>query len=203
MRKVWLTLLAVLVMISATAAPVAANDSPLNWLNWFWGGNRSGNNSAITQPTAPSISQPAEPVTHAAPGDDSSRTVSKLKADENHILGQVNEERAKAGLAPLKIDYRLVSTARAKSQDMIDNGYFAHESPVLGSPFEQLKRAGISYRYAGENIAGNTSASRAMEAWMNSPGHRVNILNPEFTHIGIGVMDGGPYGKMMTQQFVG
>jgi len=66
-----------------------------------------------------------------------------------------------------------------------------------------MRAAGISYRTAGENIAGNPSAAGAMRAWMNSPGHRANILNPNFTRIGIGVVDGGPYGKILTQHFIG
>ena len=112
-------------------------------------------------------------------------------------------ERAKKGLPALQIDYRLVQTARAKSRDMIKGGYFDHQSPTLGSPFDQMRKAGIPYRYAGENIAGNSSAAGAMVSWMNSSGHRANILNPNFNHIGIGVVDGGPYGKMLTQQFIG
>jgi uncharacterized YkwD family protein len=126
-----------------------------------------------------------------------------LNQDENYILKQVNSERAKAGLKPLEIDYRLVQTARAKSADMIKGGYFSHQSPTLGSPFDQMKKAGITYSYAGENIAGNPSAAGAMTSWMNSAGHRANILNSSFTRIGIGVVDGGTYGKMLTQQFIG
>lgn len=114
----------------------------------------------------------------------------------------VNEERAKVGLAPLVIDSRLVELARKKSADMIKNGYFSHISPTYGSPFDMMKAAGISYRMAGENIAGAPSVDRAHVALMNSPGHRANILNPNFTHIGIGIVDGGPYGKMFTQMFV-
>jgi uncharacterized YkwD family protein len=197
MRKVWLILLAALVMAITTAAPVAAAGNNQNWSDGPW----SGKDRAITQPTDPSISQPTEPVAGQTPENDVKAT--HLTADEKLILEQVNVERKKAGLAPLTIDYRLVQTARAKSQDMIDNGYFDHDSPNLGSPFDQMKRAGISYRSAGENIAGNSSAAGAMEAWMNSPGHRANILNPDLTHMGIGVIDGGSYGKMLTQQFIG
>jgi uncharacterized YkwD family protein len=126
-----------------------------------------------------------------------------LSADEAYILEQVNAARAQAGLRALKIDFRLVETARAKSQDMVDNGYFGHTSPSMGSPFDQIRRAGISYRYAGENIAGSSTAQRAFQMWMQSPGHRANILNANFTHIGIGVAQGSPYGKILTQHFIG
>lgn len=162
-----------------------------------------------TQPTVPSPSQDSRPV--QAPTPDKTGTgnadkispVRNLTADESYILEQVNAERAKAGLAPLQVDYRLAQNARTKSQDMITQGYFDHQSPSLGSPFDQMNRAGITYQYAGENIAANSTAAGAMESWMNSPGHRANILNPNFTHIGIGVVDGGQYGKMLTQQFIG
>lgn len=144
-----------------------------------------------------------KPVSNTGSGVDEKLLVRDLTADETHIFKQVNAERARNGLPALQINYRLLQTARAKSLDMIKGGYFAHQSPTLGSPFDQMKKAGIPYRYAGENIAGNSSAAGAMVSWMKSSGHRANILNPKFSHIGIGVVDGGPYGKMLTQQFIG
>ena len=93
--------------------------------------------------------------------------------------------------------------ARLKSQDMIDNNYFSHNSPTYGSPFDMMKSYDIKYVYAGENLAGNPSIQDAHESLMNSQGHRENILNPNFTHIGIGVREGSKYGKMITQMFVG
>ncbi|MDI3522493.1 MAG: hypothetical protein PWP43_675 [Bacillota bacterium] len=126
-----------------------------------------------------------------------------LTVDEARMVELVNQERAKAGLKPLAVDMRLVETARAKSRDLIEENYFGHISPKLGSPFEQMQRAGISYRYAGENLAGAPTVDRAHAALMKSPGHRANILSPHFTRIGVGIVDGGPYGKMFTQQFVG
>jgi Uncharacterized protein with SCP/PR1 domains len=156
-------------------------------------------------PTFPSVPRDSQPIQSPAPdsGVDQNAPAKDLTADENYILQRVNAERAKAGLGALQIDNRLLQTARAKSQDMIAHGYFDHQSPVLGSPFDQMKKAGITYRYAGENIAGNSSAADAMVSWMNSSGHRANILNPNYTRIGIGVVNGGPYGKMLTQQFIG
>ncbi|MFA5246207.1 MAG: CAP domain-containing protein, partial [Pedobacter sp.] len=79
--------------------------------------------------------------------------------------------------------------------------YFSHTSPTYGSPFDMIKAEGVSYRYAGENIAGNSTASRAMTAWMQSEGHRANILNPNFTHIGLGVAyQASPY-NIYVQEF--
>jgi uncharacterized YkwD family protein len=140
--------------------------------------------------------EPQEPAPQPAP-------VSGLTADEQAMLDLVNQERVRAGVEPLKVDPALTRTARLKSQDMVDNNYFSHNSPTYGSPFDMMKAAGISYRTAGENIAGAPTVARAHQGLMNSDGHRKNILNPNFTHVGIGVVDGGPYGKMFTQQFIG
>ncbi|MGI6604792.1 MAG: CAP domain-containing protein [bacterium] len=126
-----------------------------------------------------------------------------LTKDEAQMLELVNQERAKAGLKPFVVDKGLVETARAKSRDMVENNYFGHISETLGSPFDQMSAAGISYRYAGENIAGAPTVAQAHNGLMNSPGHRANILSANFTRIGIGIVDGGPYGKMFTQQFAG
>lgn len=115
----------------------------------------------------------------------------------------VNQERVKSGVPPLKIDARLVDLARKKSQDMITRHYFGHTSPIYGSPFQMMQAAGIKYRTAGENLAGAPDVQTAHTNLMNSPGHRANILNPAFTHIGIGIVPGGPYGAMFTQMFVG
>src|SRR5690606_24855176 len=127
----------------------------------------------------------------------------ELTAEEKQMLDLVNAARQQAGLQPLAADPELVKLARLKSRDMIENNYFSHDSPVYGSPFDMMKQFGISYRSAGENIACNQSVQAAHEALMNSPGHRANILNASFTHIGIGIVDGGPCGKMFTQMFIG
>jgi len=122
---------------------------------------------------------------------------------EYEMLEYVNEARRKAGVAPLKMDNKLVQIARLKSQDMVIKNYFDHTSPTYGSPFEMMSKFGVDYHYAGENLAGHYSVSGAHNALMNSPGHRRNILDPNFTHIGIGIVEGGPYGMMFTQMFVG
>lgn len=119
------------------------------------------------------------------------------------MLSLINQERAKAGLSPLTADMRLVELARKKSLDMIQNNYFGHVSPTYGSPFDMLKAAGISYRAAGENIAGAPTVARAHALLMASQGHRANILSSSYNRVGIGIVDGGPYGKMFTQLFIG
>jgi len=154
-------------------------------------------------PTQPAPTKPAQPApTQPAPTQPAPQPAG-LTAEEQQMVNLVNQERAKAGLKPLAADMRLVKLARMKSQDMIDKKYFAHQSPTYGSPFDMMKKEGISYRTAGENLAGANSVTRAHELLMQSSGHRQNILNPAFTHIGIGIVKGGPYGMMFTQMFIG
>ena len=123
----------------------------------------------------------------------------QLSAEEQKMIQLVNQERQKAGVSPLTIDPELSRVARIKSQDMKDKGYFSHTSPTYGSPFDMMKSFGITYRAAGENIALNSSVEGAHTSLMNSEGHRENILNSSFTHIGIGIVDGRYY----TQMFIG
>lgn len=123
--------------------------------------------------------------------------------DEQAMLNLINKERAAAGLQPLTMDAQLTQIARDKGQDMIDNNYFGHQSPTYGSPFDQMKSNGVTYRYAGENLAGAPDVNTAHTNLMNSPGHKANILKPEYTEVGIGVVEGGPYGKMYVQEFNG
>lgn len=119
---------------------------------------------------------------------------------ESEVVRLVNEARAKNGLKPLTHDWELSRVARYKSQDMRDNKYFSHTSPVYGSPFQMIKNFGISYRSAGENIAyGQRTPQAVVNAWMNSSGHRANILNASFTHIGVGYVKDGNY---WTQMFI-
>ncbi|WYV00227.1 CAP domain-containing protein [Oceanobacillus sp. FSL H7-0719] len=126
---------------------------------------------------------------------------SALSQFELQVVELTNQERAKNGLQPLKVDNKLSEVAREKSRDMASNGYFDHNSPSYGSPFDMMKSFGISYRTAGENIAqGQKTPQEVVNAWMNSPGHRANILNGEFTHIGVGYVEQGNH---WTQQFIG
>ncbi|MCP1146537.1 SafA/ExsA family spore coat assembly protein [Lysinibacillus endophyticus] len=122
------------------------------------------------------------------------------QAVEAEVVRLVNVERAKVGLPALKNDWELARVAEHKSQDMATKKYFDHNSPTYGSPFTMLKNYGISYRSAGENIAqGQRSAAEVVNAWMNSSGHRANILNKNYTHIGVGYVSNGNY---WTQMFI-
>ncbi|PLS14883.1 hypothetical protein CVD28_25520 [Bacillus sp. M6-12] len=119
------------------------------------------------------------------------------------VVKLVNMERAKYSLPALKSDSSLAKVARVKSEDMRNRNYFSHTSPTYGSPFQMMKSFGISYRYAGENIAaGQTTAQAVMAAWMKSPGHKANILSKNYTFIGVGYAKGGSYGHYWTQQFI-
>lgn len=129
--------------------------------------------------------------------------INNVKGIENQVVALVNAERAKQGLNGLEIDWELARVARTKSQDMAVKNYFSHQSPTYGSPFDMMKEFGIKYTMAGENIAsGQTTPESVMQAWMNSQGHRENILKPGFTHIGVGYYRGGSYGYMWTQEFI-
>lgn len=131
------------------------------------------------------------------------QTTSGMNADEQEVFNLINQQRKNNGLTALKIDNELQRVARIKAEDMVSNNYFSHQSPTYGSPFDMMKSFGISYKTAGENIAANSSNSGAVTAWMNSSGHRVNILNSSFNYTGIGVVSSAKYGKMYVQQFIG
>ncbi len=103
----------------------------------------------------------------------------------------INEIRLENGLKPYEISGTLSAKARIKAQDMKDNGYFSHTSPTYGSPFAMMQTLGISYRSAAENIAmGYRTAEAVVNAWMNSPSHRANILSSIYDTMGIGHTDG-------------
>lgn len=133
----------------------------------------------------------------------SSSSKSNLTADEQEVFDLINKQRTNNGLQALKIDNEVQRVARIKAQDMVDNNYFSHTSPTYGSPFDMLGSFKISYKTAGENIAGNSSNSAAVTAWMNSSGHKANILNSSFNYTGIGVVKSEKYGKMYVQMFIG
>lgn len=145
--------------------------------------------------------------------DSTNKPVEKPNNDNNtanfssyqkQVLDLVNVERTKRGLKSLTLDTKLSNVATMKSQDMIDKNYFDHNSPTYGSPFDMMRKFGVSYRSAGENIAeGQRSPQEVMNAWMNSEGHRKNILNPNFTTLGVGVAKTSSGRLYWTQMFIG
>ncbi|HWI89983.1 MAG TPA: CvpA family protein [Flavisolibacter sp.] len=120
---------------------------------------------------------------------------------EMKMLDLVNQERTRRGLKALQWDPELVPVARAHSQDMFARGYFSHYTLEGKDPFDRMKAAGIKYYSAGENLALGPTLSVCHEGLMNSPGHRANILNPTYGRVGIGILDGGAYGIMISQEF--
>lgn len=157
---------------------------------------------AVEQPTT---EQPAaqQPTTQqpAQPEQTTEQASYQLSQYEQQVVDLTNQERAKQGLPALKVDLTLSKVAREKSLDMQKNNYFSHTSPTYGSPFDMMKKFGVTYRTAGENIAkGQRTPQEVVNAWMNSSGHRANILSSNFTHIGVGYVAEGNY---WTQQFIG
>jgi uncharacterized YkwD family protein/spore coat assembly protein SafA len=151
--------------------------------------------SANPQFKNPALIYPGQKVT--IPSFDATKSI------ESQVVQLTNQERAKYGLRALTQDWELSRVARYKSMDMRDKNYFSHTSPTYGSPFTMMKNFGISYRSAAENIAaGQTTAQEVVKAWMNSPGHRANILNGGYTYIGVGYAKGGSHRHYWTQMFI-
>lgn len=177
---------------------------------WCASSGQTGQNQetpAVTTPSVPEVPtgqdtpvQPEVPVqTPETPS--ASETPSTSSSYVTEVIRLVNVERAKQGLSALTENTELSKVAQLKSQDMHDNKYFSHTSPTYGSPFDMMKKFGITYSSAGENIAmGYKTPAAVVEGWMNSSGHRANILSSSFTQIGIGYVSSGNY---WTQMFIG
>lgn len=120
---------------------------------------------------------------------------------EAQMLALVNQERRQQGLKPLQADAAAAEVARAHSRDMLARSYFSHITPDGLDPFDRLRASGLRYLTAGENLALARSLPMAHRGLMESPGHRANILRPAFGRVGIGILDGGRYGLMVTQNF--
>lgn len=135
--------------------------------------------------------------------NNSGTTTSTMTSDEQEVFNLINKQRTANGLSALKVDAELQRVVKIKAQDMVNSNYFSHNSPTYGSPFEMLQSFKVSYKTAGENIAGNSSNSGAVNAWMNSSGHKANILNSSFNYTGIGVVNSPKYGKIYVQMFIG
>ncbi|ABR49558.1 SCP-like extracellular protein [Alkaliphilus metalliredigens QYMF] len=152
--------------------------------------NTTTTNNTNNNP-APLPSQPTPPVSNQT----------NLSGVESTMLDMINQERREHGLSPLKLHVKLTDVARVKSQDIVDNNYFAHTSPIHGSFYQMVSNAGISYRQVGENLAKAGDVRRAHMMLMGSIGHRNNILSESFTHIGIGISRDS-HGIVVTQLFI-
>jgi uncharacterized YkwD family protein len=143
--------------------------------------------------------------TAAAPKNAAAYTPSSsnIGAYEQQVADLVNKERATVGLPALKVNSKLAGVAEKKAEDLRDKGYFSHTSPTYGSPFDMMKQFGISYSSAGENIAkGQKTPSSVMNGWMNSQGHKDNILNSSYTEIGVGYVTDSNGGTYWVQMFI-
>ncbi|MEG6523261.1 CAP domain-containing protein [Desulfotomaculum sp. 1211_IL3151] len=174
-----------------------------NYQSYNYNNTKPATNTQTTynKPTynQPTYNQPS--ANNTGSGNQSSGVV--VSSDEQAMLSLINKERAAAGLKPLSMDAALTKIARTKAKDMVDNNYFSHTSPTYGSPFDMMKKNGVVYHYAGENLAGASNVNTAHANLMNSPSHKANILKPEYTKVGIGVVSGSKYGKIYVQEFNG
>ena len=148
-------------------------------------------------PSCPNVPSKPESTPEQKPSTD-------FSSYQQQVLDLVNAERTKRGISALTLDSNLSNVATKKSQDMVNKNYFDHTSPTYGSPFDMMKQFGISYRTAGENIAkGQKTPQEVVTAWMNSEGHRKNILNPNFTNLGVGIAKDSKGTTYWTQMFIG
>lgn len=159
---------------------------------------------AATTETTTKATTTTETTTKTTTSETTSETTTAQQSGSyaQQVLNLVNAERAKHSLSPLKLNSNVNKVAQTKAEDMKNNNYFSHTSPTYGSPFDMLKSFGISYKTAGENIAkGQKTPQAVVNAWMNSEGHRANILNKNFKELGVGYTGGSsPY---WVQIFIG
>jgi uncharacterized YkwD family protein len=155
----------------------------------------------VNQPQqTPTQNQNQAAPTAPAPAPKTTPAAGAISSVESRVIELTNAERRKAGLPALQADTKLSNVAREKSRDMQQKGYFSHQSPTYGSPFDMMRDFGITYQSAGENIAkGQRTPEEVVQAWMNSEGHRKNILSGNYTHIGVGYVASGNH---WTQMFI-
>lgn len=158
------------------------------------------NGTQVAQPSQPTQTTPTQPAPNQNTGQ-TPVTTAGLSAQESQMLQMLNAERQNNGLKPLQSHSQLISLARTKSQDMVNNNYFSHTSPTYGSFYHMVYNAGIPFRQVGENIALSSTAQKAFYQFMGSSGHKQNILSPHFTHVGIGIVP-NQQGVAVTQLFI-
>ncbi|WP_366924160.1 CAP domain-containing protein [Metallumcola ferriviriculae] len=167
-------------------APAPTPNTGTGWLSSQWWANY--NNPAPVPAPAP------------APEPQPNNTGS-LTGQERHMLDLINAERLKRGIPAVKLDMGITNVARMKSQDMVDNGYFAHNSPTYGRVNDMLKSQGVPFKMAGEILAKTSDVDRALELYMGSAIHRANLLSAAYTHAGVGVVNKSYGGVMVTVMF--
>ncbi len=153
--------------------------------------------TSVSTGTTPNTNTPTTPSTEDVITEKPSTTEAQT------IFNLINNARKANGIAALKYDQTLGHVAQTKSNDMVANNYFSHTSPRYGDPFKMMQGFGITYKTAGENIAGNPSLQGAFDAWMNSEGHRKNILSTAYNYIGIGITKSSTYGYVFSTMFIG
>ena len=200
---------------AVTDASGGSPDQPVVYMfSWDGAGYRAGNwwpqqnrEMAGDQPPAPqsnpTVVTPSRPEFTPQPAaqSNSSQAVSGLSAEEQQAFNLLNADRAANGLAPLRLNSQLVGLAEYYAQDMINRHFFSHNNPEGQTPFDRMRQRGISFGYAGENLAINSSVSAAEQAFMNSAGHRANILNSHYTQVGVGVRHSSQGGVYVVQEF--
>lgn len=219
--KITLTLIMLLVMAVPTqafAAEINCNNTlelfKYNYNNLTWESGQQVTNKIQVTKAAPAVpakqaapvakATPAAPAKSAAtPAAPAAPSTANIGAYEQQVVDLVNKERAAVGLPALKVNTKLAGVAEKKAEDLRDKNYFAHQSPTYGSPFDMMKQFGISYSTAGENIAkGQKTPSAVMNGWMNSQGHKDNILNSSFTEIGVGYVTDSNGNTYWVQMFI-
>ena len=185
--------------LALTVSSSPSSPAYYSWTDWIASyALRAKSSSGTYSTTTAASSSNSQPQTTS--GNSASQL---LSADEQWMLDQVNRERTRRGIKPLTVDPTLVELARNKSRDIVINNYFAHESPTYGSPSKMVKDAGVQYWLCGENLARAATVAVAHDLLMDSSVHRSNILNGNYTHIGIGVVpQKSGNGVVVTQLFI-
>ncbi len=186
---------------SKIKAKVTVNGNTIDWQSLL---NKKVNKTEVkkdtTAPTQPEKEKETTE-TPSAPVKETESSNTAVSSYEQKVVELVNVERQKAGLSALTLDSKISSVARTKSKDMADNNYFAHQSPTYGSAGDMLRKSGINWSAWGENIAsGQRTPEAVVTAWMNSPGHKANIMSTNFSKIGVGYVtnsNGTPYWTQM------
>ena len=196
-----------LTQASSTATPAperssittkqAHNGNISDWLNLIQTPTRNPANQVQTE--NPDKKEPTDSIGQEQDVTKNTNVSTESSQYGQQVLDIVNQERSKAGLSSLSMNEELSNMAMVKAQDMYNNNYFDHNSPTHGSPFDMMNEFGITYNSAGENIAkGQTTPTQVMQDWMNSPGHKANILSNNYTQIGIAF-----YNNAWVQEFKG